>query len=112
MEGVALTELAERLGTPFFLISASRLRANYRALERGLAGKEFLVGGRYTVADCALYAYTRVAGHAGYDMGAYPAVGAWLERVAATPRAIDDLAPYPESAQAGAGGASVHDRGS
>ena len=37
MEGVPLAELAERLGTPFFLISASRLRANYRALERGLA---------------------------------------------------------------------------
>jgi len=37
MEGVALAELAERLGTPFFLISASRLRANYQALERGLA---------------------------------------------------------------------------
>ena len=55
------------------------------ALERGLAGKEFLVGGRYTVADCALYAYTRVAHEAGYEMGAYPAVGAWLERVAATP---------------------------
>lgn len=36
MEGVPLVELAERLGTPFFLISASRLRANYRALERGL----------------------------------------------------------------------------
>jgi diaminopimelate decarboxylase len=37
MEGVPLVELAERLGTPFFLISASRLRANYQALERGLA---------------------------------------------------------------------------
>jgi diaminopimelate decarboxylase len=37
MEGVPLGELAERLGTPFFLISASRLRANYQALERGLA---------------------------------------------------------------------------
>jgi diaminopimelate decarboxylase len=37
MEGVPLAELVERLGTPFFLISASRLRANYRALERGLA---------------------------------------------------------------------------
>ena len=44
-------------------------------LERGLAGKEFLVGGRYTVADCALYAYTRVAHEAGYEMGAYPAIG-------------------------------------
>lgn len=37
MEGVPLAELVERLGTPFFLISASRLRANYQALERGLA---------------------------------------------------------------------------
>ena len=78
-------------------------------LERGLAGKEFLVGGRYTVADCALYAYTRVAHEAGYEMGAYPAVGAWLERVAATPGAIDDLEPYPAAAHAGAGGRSAHD---
>ncbi len=37
VEGVALAELAERLGTPFFLISESRLRANYQALERGLS---------------------------------------------------------------------------
>src|SRR6187200_3009751 len=37
MEGVPLADLAQRLGSPFFLISASRLRANYRALERGLA---------------------------------------------------------------------------
>jgi len=38
MDGVPLPDLAERLGTPFFLIGESRLRANYRALERGLAG--------------------------------------------------------------------------
>jgi diaminopimelate decarboxylase len=37
MEGVPLAELAERLGSPFFLISASRLRNNYQALARGLA---------------------------------------------------------------------------
>lgn len=37
MEEVPLAELAERLGSPFFMISASRLQANYRALERGLA---------------------------------------------------------------------------
>src|SRR4051812_49207401 len=76
-------------------------------LERGLAGKDYLVA-RYTVADCALYAYTRVAAEAGYDMTAYPAIGGWLERVASTPGAIDDLAPYPASAHAGAGGRSAH----
>jgi diaminopimelate decarboxylase len=38
MDGVPLAGLAERLGTPFFLIGEGRLRANYRALERGLAG--------------------------------------------------------------------------
>ncbi len=37
MEGIALAGLVERLGAPFFLISESRLRANYRALERGLS---------------------------------------------------------------------------
>ena len=43
-------------------------------------------------------------------MAKYRAVGAWLERVAATPGATDDLAPYPASAWAGVDGASVHDR--
>jgi len=38
MDGVPLPDLAERLGTPFFLIGEARLRANYLALERGLAG--------------------------------------------------------------------------
>ena len=37
MEGVPLAELADRLGTPFFLFGESRLRANWQALERGLA---------------------------------------------------------------------------
>jgi glutathione S-transferase len=78
-------------------------------LERGLVGKDFLVGVHYTVADCALYAYTRVAHEAGYEMADYPAVGAWLDRVAAMPGAIDDLEPYPAAAHAGAGGRSAHD---
>ncbi len=37
MEQVPLAELAERLGSPFFLISASRLRDNYLTLAEGLA---------------------------------------------------------------------------
>jgi glutathione S-transferase len=79
-------------------------------LERGLQGKDFLVAGVYTVADCALYAYTRVASEAGYRLADYPAVEGWLARVAATPGAIDDLEPYPTAAHAGAGGRSAHDR--
>jgi glutathione S-transferase len=69
------------------------------ALERGLVGNEFLVGGRYTVADCALFAYTRIAHEAGYEMAVYPGIAAWLDRVGATPGAIGDLESYPASAR-------------
>jgi diaminopimelate decarboxylase len=37
LDGVPLAGLAERFGTPFFLLGERRLIANYRALERGLA---------------------------------------------------------------------------
>jgi glutathione S-transferase len=55
------------------------------AMERHLAGREFLVGGRYSVADISLYAYTHVAGEGGFDLGPYPAIRAWIERVAGRP---------------------------
>ena len=38
-----------------------------------------------TIADIALYAYTHVAGEGDFDLDAYPAVRAWLDRVAAEP---------------------------
>lgn len=38
MEGTPLPELVGRVGTPIFLFSEARLRSNYQALERGLAG--------------------------------------------------------------------------
>ena len=63
-----------------------RTAAGYRALaamERHLDGREFLVGSRLSLADIALYAYTHVADEGGFDLGAYPAVRAWLARVAA-----------------------------
>jgi glutathione S-transferase len=37
------------------------------------------------MADIAIYACTRVAGEAGFDLSSYPAVRAWLARVAAEP---------------------------
>jgi glutathione S-transferase len=57
----------------------------FHALEQGLDGHEFLVGGRYSIADIALYAYTHVAHEGGFDLAGYPAIRAWLERVAAQP---------------------------
>jgi glutathione S-transferase len=65
-----------------------RRQAGYRALaalERGLRDVPFLVGGRYTIADLALYAYTHVAREGGFDLDGYPAIGTWLARVAAQP---------------------------
>jgi glutathione S-transferase len=55
------------------------------ALEHGLDGREFLVGDAYSIADISLYAYTHVADEGGFDLAGYPAVRAWLDRVAAQP---------------------------
>ncbi|HTU80268.1 MAG TPA: glutathione S-transferase family protein [Solirubrobacteraceae bacterium] len=66
----------------------TRRASGYRALaamERELGGREFLVADRYTIADIALYAYTHVAGDGGFELSGYPAIGAWLDRVAAQP---------------------------
>ena len=52
-------------------------------MERHLAADSFFVGGRYSVADIALYAYTHVADEGGFDLSGYPAVRAWIDRVAA-----------------------------
>jgi glutathione S-transferase len=51
-------------------------------LERGLSGKAFLVADRFTLADVALYAYTHVAPEAGLNLDTYPAIRAWVARVA------------------------------
>ena len=66
----------------------SRRHVGYAALdgmERHLRQRSFLVAERYTIADIALYAYTHVAPEGGFDLGRYPAIRAWLERVAAQP---------------------------
>ena len=55
------------------------------AMERHLAGRGFLVGERYSLADISLYAYTHVAHEGNFDLEPYPAIRAWLDRVAARP---------------------------
>ena len=56
------------------------------AVMEGHLGRADWFGGEgMTIADIALYAYTHVAGEGGFDLGAYPGVWAWLDRVAAEP---------------------------
>ena len=68
-----------------------RRAAGHRALaamERHLTGRAYLVGDRLSLADIALYAYTHVAPEGGLDLAAYPAIEAWLGRVAADPHHV------------------------
>ncbi len=57
-------------------------------MEGHLRNREFFVGDRYSIADIALYAYTHVADEGGFDLGRFPSINAWLERVAAQPEHV------------------------
>lgn len=54
-------------------------------MEEQLGKTPFFAGEAISVADIALYAYTHAAGDGGFDLGSFPAVSAWLERVEADP---------------------------
>src|SRR5258708_40147525 len=54
-------------------------------MQTHLAQREWFAGGRYSIADIALYSYTHCAADGGFDLAAYPAVVAWLKRVASQP---------------------------
>jgi glutathione S-transferase len=56
-----------------------------RVMERQLGETPFLAGGTLSVADISLYAYTHEAGEGGFDLAEYPAIAAWLARIAADP---------------------------
>ena len=55
------------------------------ALESRLDGREWLVGDGMTLADIAVYGYTHAAEEGGFELEPYPAVRAWIDRVAAQP---------------------------
>jgi glutathione S-transferase len=60
----------------------------YRALgvmEMHLAHHRYFVANRFTVADIALYAYSHLAHRCDFELARFPAVRAWLDRVAAEP---------------------------
>lgn len=58
-------------------------RAALERMEQALTRARWLLGDRFSLADIALVAYTRVAHEGGFDLGPLPAVRAWVARVEA-----------------------------
>jgi glutathione S-transferase len=54
-------------------------------IEAHLSTRDWLVGGRTTVADLALSPYLALAPDGGIDLTAYPHIGAWVARIARLP---------------------------
>lgn len=63
----------------------ARGRAALAVMDSHLTREPYFVGGVYTLADIALYAYTHVCPEAGFDLTPYKAVRAWMERIASQP---------------------------
>ena len=59
--------------------------AALEVMDQHLRPRTFFVGESYSIADIALYAYTHVAPEGGFDLAPFPALRAWLQRVAAQP---------------------------
>lgn len=76
---------------------AGRREAATRALdglERELTTSDFLVAGNYSIADIAMYAYTCVASDAGFDLGIYPSISNWIERIKSQIGYLDEMVDY------------------
>ncbi|WP_281214292.1 glutathione S-transferase family protein [Shewanella insulae] len=74
-------------------------RADYESKQQGghkalavmqaqLQETPYLTGEQLTTADVALYGYTHVAHEGGFDLTHYPAIQAWLKRIAAHPKYV------------------------
>jgi glutathione S-transferase len=53
-------------------------------MEGQLKTNDWFAGGRYSLADIALYGYTHCAEDGGFDLKKYKAVSAWLKRIEGT----------------------------
>src|SRR3989441_9011310 len=62
-----------------------RAVAALKVLERHLAHRDWVVGDAYSVADVALFAYSQMPPDGGDELGQFPAVSAWMDRVSAQP---------------------------
>jgi len=70
------------LGKPASELDPNKVQRGHAALDRmdrHLAGRAFLVGEAFSLADVALLAYTRVAHEGGFDLARYPSIRRWIK---------------------------------
>ncbi len=73
-------------GKTVAMLDPARVQRGYAALalmEQQLTATRFLVGGRPSLADVALIAYTRVAHEGNFDLSAYPQLRSWIRNTEA-----------------------------
>ncbi len=58
-------------------------------MEQQLLSSPYLVGDTLTTADITLYGYTHVAHEGGFDLGTYPSISAWIQRIKQYPNYVE-----------------------
>lgn len=66
-------------------IARENLLKKYEFVDSKLAGRNYLMGEQFTVADAYLFTVTTWAKHVGVDLSKFANVGAFMERMAARP---------------------------
>ncbi|HWW57749.1 MAG TPA: glutathione binding-like protein [Sphingopyxis sp.] len=84
--GPAALRLARKFGLPIAEDHAATVTARILpVVEAHLAGRDWLVGDRLTIADLAASPYLALMGDAGIDLADWPAIRDWIRRIAALP---------------------------
>jgi glutathione S-transferase len=81
----------------------TKLAARYEWIEKQIAGKDYLMGEHFTVADAYLFTVTNWAKPTGVDLEPYPQVKAWHARVGERPAVKEALAAEAEAKKAAQG---------
>jgi glutathione S-transferase len=81
----------------------TKLASRYEWIEKQIAGKDYLMGEHFTVADAYLFTVTNWAKPTGVDLEPYPQVKAWHARVGERPAVKEALAAEAEAKKAAQG---------
>jgi glutathione S-transferase len=71
--------------TPVTEFLRARVLGAYGIVEKHLAGRNFIVGDRATLADISMVGYLYFTEETGIDRAAFPNINAWAGRIAALP---------------------------